>query len=97
MQFHLLAKPTGPACNLECAYCFYLPKEAMYPGASFRMTDEVLERYLRQLFAAHADAPEVGIAWQGGEPTLMGLPFFERAVAIAEVLRAEGQAVRHLI
>lgn len=97
MQFHLLAKPAGPACNLECAYCFYLPKEAMYPGASFRMTDEVLERYLRQLFAAHADAPEVGIAWQGGEPTLMGLPFFERAVAIAEELRAEGQAVVHSI
>ncbi|HEY0787822.1 MAG TPA: anaerobic sulfatase maturase [Thermoanaerobaculia bacterium] len=97
MQFHLLAKPAGPACNLECAYCFYLPTEEMYPGSSFRMSDEVLERYLRQLLGAHADSAEVNVSWQGGEPTLMGLPFFERAVAIAERLRRPGQTVHHSI
>ncbi len=97
VQFHLLAKPAGPDCNLECAYCFYLGKEELYPGSRFRMDDAVMERYLRQLFAAHDDAPEVSIAWQGGEPTLRGLPFFERAVATAEGLRKEGQPVRHSI
>ncbi len=96
MRFHLLAKPAGPACNLECAYCFYLAKEAMYPGSPFRMEDDVLERYLRQLFAAHDDG-EVSVTWQGGEPTLMGLGFFERAVEIAESVRAPGQTVRHSI
>lgn len=96
MQFQLLAKPTGSACNLDCSYCFYLSKEQLYPGSAFRMTDEVLERYVRQLFEAH-DGAEVEVAWQGGEPTLMGLPFFERAVALAARLRKPGQTVRHSI
>ena len=47
--FHLLAKPTGAACNLACDYCFYLPKGELYPGGSFRMDDQLLELYLRQL------------------------------------------------
>jgi uncharacterized protein len=96
MQFQLLAKPAGSACNLDCSYCFYLPKEQLYPGSAFRMTDEVLGRYLRQLFAAHEGA-EVTVSWQGGEPTLMGLPFFERAVALAEEMREPGQTVLHSI
>ena len=75
-SFHLLAKPTGAICNLDCAYCFFLSKEELYPGSSFRMSDEMLETYLGQLIEAHAGAPEVTIAWQGGEPTLMGLDFF---------------------
>ena len=83
--FHLLAKPTGPACNLDCAYCFFLDKAHFYPGANFRMSDQVLERYLQQLIEAHA-AGEVAISWQGGEPTLMGLDFYRRAVALAEKL-----------
>ena len=69
--FHLLAKPTGAVCNLDCAYCFFLSKEMLYPGSRFRMADELLETYLRQLIEAHA-GPEVTVAWQGGEPTLMG-------------------------
>ena len=73
--FHLLSKPTGAICNLDCAYCFFLAKEMLYPGSRFRMAEELLETYLRQLIESHR-TPEVTIAWQGGEPTLMGLPFF---------------------
>jgi len=80
--FHLLAKPTGAVCNLDCAYCFFLSKEMLYPGSRFRMADELLELYVRQLIEAHR-TPEVTIAWQGGEPTLMGLDFFRRSVELA--------------
>ena len=81
--FHLLAKPTGAVCNLDCGYCFFLSKERLYPGSRFRMADDLLETYLRQLIESHASAPEVTIAWQGGEPTLMGVEFFERSVELA--------------
>src|SRR5881397_166792 len=81
--FHLLAKPTGAVCNLDCAYCFFLSKEMLYPGSRFRMADDLLETYVRQLIEAHAGALEVQIAWQGGEPTLMGLDFFRRSVELA--------------
>ena len=92
--FHVLAKPSGPICNLDCTYCFFLEKEALYPGDRFRMTDEVLEAYIRQLLEAHT-APEVTIAWQGGEPTLMGVDFFRRAVELAERHRRPGQVLQH--
>ncbi len=77
--FHLLAKPTGAACNLGCKYCFFLSKKNLYPGSSFRMSDELLETYIRQYIEAQK-IPHATIAWQGGEPTLMGLDFFRRSV-----------------
>ena len=77
--FHVMAKPTGSACNLSCDYCFFLKKEKLYPGSAFRMPDDVHEAYIRQLLEAH-DVPQVTIAWQGGEPTLMGLDFFRRSI-----------------
>ena len=83
LAFHLLAKPTGATCNLDCKYCFFLSKEMLYPGARFRMSDELLETYIRQLLEAQP-LGEVNIAWQGGEPTLMGLDFFRRAIAYVE-------------
>jgi uncharacterized protein len=95
--FHLLAKPTGAVCNLDCSYCFFLSKEMLYPGSRFRMADDLLETYLRQLIEAHASAPVVTIAWQGGEPTLMGLDFFRRSVELAERHLGPGQQVEHTI
>ncbi|HCF96292.1 MAG TPA: anaerobic sulfatase maturase [Verrucomicrobia bacterium] len=81
-QFHVMAKPSGAICNLNCEYCFYLDKESLFGrGARFRMSDEVLEAYVRQHLEAQR-GPEVLFAWQGGEPTLMGLDFFEKAVAL---------------
>ncbi len=95
--FHLLAKPTGAICNLDCTYCFFLSKEMLYPGSRFRMADDLLETYLRQLIEAHARSPEVMVAWQGGEPTMMGLDFFRRSVEIAESFVRSGQRVLYTI
>src|SRR5262249_27828539 len=95
--FHLLAKPTGAICNLDCTYCFFLSKEMLYPGSRFRMADDLLELYLRQLIEAHANSPEVVVAWQGGQPTLMGLEFFRRSVGLAGQLRRPGQRVSYTI
>ncbi|MGO9394559.1 MAG: anaerobic sulfatase maturase, partial [Desulfobaccales bacterium] len=78
-RIHVLAKPTGATCNLHCSYCFFLNKERLYPGSHFRMSDEVLETYIRQLIESHR-ANTVTVAWQGGEPTLMGLDFYRRAM-----------------
>jgi uncharacterized protein len=93
---HVLAKPTGAACNLGCSYCFFLDKELYYLGDRMRMSDEVLEAYIRQLVDAHA-TDEVTVAWQGGEPTLMGLDFFRRAVAIQERHRRPGMSYLNTI
>jgi uncharacterized protein len=95
-DFHLLAKPTGPICNLDCEYCFFLSKEALYPGDRFRMADELLDSYLRQLLESHPSG-EVTVAWQGGEPTLMGVDFFRRAIELAERHRRRDQVVSHTI
>ena len=93
-SFHVMAKPTGAICNLNCRYCFYLDKESLYPGDNFRMPEHVLENYLRQMLESQT-APLVTLAWQGGEPTLIGLPFFRRAVAFAEGFVREGQRIEH--
>jgi uncharacterized protein len=92
--FHLLAKPTGAACNLDCAYCFFLDKAVLYPGSKFRMSDSLLEQYIRQIIESH-QTDTVNIAWQGGEPTLMGLEFFRRALALAEKFRRPGMTFLH--
>ena len=90
--FHLLAKPSGSTCNIDCAYCFFLSKEALYPNDKHRMSDVTLDAYIRQLLESHR-TPEVTVAWQGGEPTLMKLEFFERAVELVEKYRRPGQKV----
>ncbi|HBC5670900.1 TPA: anaerobic sulfatase maturase [Citrobacter koseri] len=79
----VMIKPTGSVCNLDCKYCFYLEKEQLYPErkSNYRMSEETLELFIKQ----HIDAQDVDgviFAWQGGEPTLMGLPFYRRAVEL---------------
>lgn len=79
-----MAKPIGPICNLDCRYCYYLEKEALYPrGENFRMSPEVLETYIRDYLALQ-EGSELSMTWQGGEPTLLGLEFFERVVALQQ-------------
>ena len=95
--FHLLAKPTGAVCNLDCKYCFFLSKEMLYPGSRFRMADELLDTYIHQLIESHARSPEVNVAWQGGEPTLMGLDFFKRSVEYTEKYRRPNQQILYTI
>jgi uncharacterized protein len=88
-RFHVMAKPTGAVCNLACTYCFFLDKELLYPGSPFRMSDEMLDTYIRQLIEGHK-TPQVTVAWQGGEPTLMGLDFFRKAIELQEQYRKPG-------
>jgi uncharacterized protein len=76
----VLVKPAGPDCNLGCTYCFYSGKQQMFGGAPHRMSDDLLERLVRQ--ALEAAGPEIAFCWQGGEPTLMGVEFFEHATAL---------------
>jgi len=81
-DFNVLAKPIGPICNLDCKYCFYLEKESLYPNvAKWAMPEDVLESYIRQYIEAH-DSPIVNFAWQGGEPTLLGVDYFRNLVEI---------------
>ena len=94
--FHVMAKPAGALCNLECDYCFFLKKEELYPGSDFRMPEEVLESYIRQTVEGQR-VPAVTIAWQGGEPTLMGLEFFRRAVALEKKYLRPSMAVENTL
>jgi uncharacterized protein len=91
-----MAKPSGAACNMRCDYCFFLKKEKLYPGSRFRMTDEVMESYVRQTIEAH-QTPQVTIAWQGGEPTLMGLDFFRRSVEVEKECLKPGMQVENTV
>src|SRR5262245_1909878 len=86
VPFHIMTKPIGPICNLDCKYCFYLEKEKLYPAEhKWRMSDEVLDAYVRQYIESQPpDAPEIGFAWQGGEPTLLGVDFFRKVVELQQ-------------
>ncbi|OHB57904.1 MAG: anaerobic sulfatase maturase [Planctomycetes bacterium GWF2_42_9] len=92
--FHVMAKPTGADCNLDCEYCFFLKKEGLYPGSDFRMSDLVQEAYIKQLFAAH-HVPQVTVAWQGGEPTLMGLNFFRHSIYLQKKYAKPGTRIEN--
>jgi len=94
--FHLMAKPVGPLCNLDCSYCFYLEKESLYEERHrFRMSDTALDVYVRRYIESQP-TPEVEFTWQGGEPTLMGLDFFEKAVALQRRYR-NGKTIRNTL
>src|SRR5580698_8122647 len=82
--FHVMTKPIGPLCNLDCKYCFYLEKEKLFPSnENFKMSDAVLDTYIRQ-YIEQQDVPEINFSWQGGEPTLLGVPFFRRVIEFQE-------------
>lgn len=96
LPFTLVTKPTGAACNLDCTYCFFLSKELLYAQKQQTMTLETIEAYIRSLLNSHPDGT-VTIPWQGGEPTLRGLDFFQHAVALAEKYARPNQQVFHTI
>jgi len=93
LAFHVMAKPTGAICNLDCEYCFFLSKEMLYPGSRFRMAAGLQEAYIRQLLEAHEGATEVVVTWQGGEPTIMGLEFFRRSIELQKAYARPGQRI----
>lgn len=94
-NFHILNKPSGPACNLDCTYCFYLEKEKLYdPDHRFRMSDELAETYVRQYIEGQA-GDLIQFAFQGGEPTLMGLRFFEKVLMWQEKYLPAGKRIEN--
>jgi uncharacterized protein len=81
-EFQIFAKPIGAVCNLNCSYCYYLKKEHLYPeGEPFRMPDDLLEDYVVQHIMA-APGPQISFSWHGGEPTILGLDYFRKIVAL---------------
>jgi uncharacterized protein len=92
-DFQVFAKPAGAACNLECRYCYYLKKKDLYRnGGSLRMSDDILEEYIVQ----HMDASsgrEVRFSWHGGEPTILGVDYFRKVVALQRTHQPEGKKI----
>jgi uncharacterized protein len=95
--FHAMLKPRGAICNLDCAYCYFLSKERLYPYSDFRMSDALLEEFTHQYIEAQSKMPKVTFAWQGGEPTLMGLDFFRRAVELQNKYTKSGMRVSNAL
>jgi uncharacterized protein len=93
MNFHVMLKPRGPICNLACRYCYYRAKAGLFPDSDFRMSEELLELFTRQYIEAQRDSPELTFGWQGGEPLLMGVDFYARAVALQQRYRPAGMRI----
>ncbi len=90
-----MVKPTGSICNLDCSYCYYLHKQELLGSTSkFRMSDKVLEAHIRQYIEGQ-DGTEVVFSWQGGEPSLLGIEFFEKAVALEQKYKKPGQRIEN--
>ncbi|PNS39547.1 anaerobic sulfatase maturase [Mesotoga sp. B105.6.4] len=89
--FHVMAKPTGALCNLDCAYCFYLHKQELINSRRV-ISDEVLERFIYEYINSQT-VPEIVFTWQGGEPTLLGVDFFRRVVEYERLYCPPGKKV----
>ena len=94
--FHIITKPRGALCNLACQYCYFRLKEHLYPDSTLRMTDDVLKHYTRQYIQSQRTS-EVTFIWQGGEPLLMGLEFYEKALAFQHQFARPGQAIHNAL
>ena len=100
-HYAIEVKPIGAACNLRCEYCYYLGKEKTLAspaagGVGALMSDEVLERYIQQVIAIHGQQAEIEFAWHGGEPTMCGIPFFEKAMQLQQKYGADRRILNTL-
>ena len=93
--FSLLIKPSGPDCNLDCKYCFYSHKSSLFGKSTHRMGDDVLDRLIKDYLSLNF--PVSSFAWQGGEPTLMGLDFYKKVVELQKEYGQDGQAVSNAL
>jgi len=92
--FNVMVKPTGPVCNLNCTYCYYLEKKNLYPGKNdFRLNEELLENFIKQYIEAQ-QVPVVTFTWQGGEPTLLGIEYFKKVIEL-EKKYARGKTIEN--
>ena len=100
LPFWVMAKPTGPRCNLDCSYCYYLDKVELYPDeGKFRMSPDILEIFIRDYIASQSGAGsrEIHFVWQGGEPTMLGLGYFRDIVALQRRHCPAGHAIRNAL
>ena len=94
-SYHVMVKPVGAVCNLDCTYCYYLhKKELLGSDSHFHMPDEVVETHIRQYIEGQ-DSEEIIFSWQGGEPTLLGLDFFRKVVALEQKYRKPHQRIEN--
>jgi uncharacterized protein len=92
-EFQVFVKPVGSICNLDCHYCYYLKKEQLYPkGESFRMPNDILEEYIVQHITASPE-PVIRFSWHGGEPTILGLDYFRKIVALQRKHQPSNQRI----
>jgi uncharacterized protein len=94
-NFSLLIKPASYCCNLRCPRCFYLGKRALFGQGNLRMSDQVLAAMIEKFMAL--DLPTATFAWQGGEPTLMGLDFYQRAVDLQARFARPGRSIANAL
>lgn len=92
VAFSTMLKPAGSACNLDCHYCYYLDKAVQYGGRQAVMSDELLELYVKQYICAN-EVDTVQFCWHGGEPLLLGVDFYRRAMEFQRKY-ADGNALR---
>lgn len=91
-RLHVMTKPIGAACNIDCRYCYYLSKQDLLdyqPGCTPKLEGEALETYIRDYIEGQ-NTPEIIFTWQGGEPTLLGLEYFEHVVALQQKYCPDG-------
>ena len=94
-RFHVMAKPAGSSCNLDCKYCFYLSKETLRNGpGTGQMSEDTLEVFIKQ-YIEGTTGPQVVFSWQGGEPTLRGLDFYRRVVALQKKYAKANQRIEN--
>ncbi len=93
-EFQIFAKPAGSACNLECQYCYYRDKSELYPAGASRMTEALLEKYIVHHIEA-APGPTLDFSWHGGEPTILGIEFFEKVVELQRKHKPIGWRIRN--
>ena len=94
-SYHAMVKPIGAICNLDCTYCYYLHKQELLGSTKkFRISEEILETHIRQYIEGQ-DRSEVVFSWQGGEPTLLGLEFFQKVVELEQKYKKPNQRIEN--
>ena len=95
VAFSTMLKPAGSACNLDCHYCYYLDKAVQYGGRQAVMSDELLELYVKQYIEAN-EVPTVQFCWHGGEPLLLGVDFYRKAMDFQQKY-ADGKKIENIL